>query len=323
MDIRALECFVVLAEDLHFRRAAHRLNMTQPTLTARIQVLERRVGVSLLIRDRRQVCLTESGRVFLEHARTTLGSARAAVSGALRAAKGEVGRLRFGFTGLTSYAGMPEMVRRFRQALPEVKIELVHAETLRLEAALLAEEIDIALLHPPLATPGLSQADLMPEKLVLAIPEAISSLARLKAIPIKALAGQPFLIGPRQTAPHLHDEIMSTFRAAGIVPNIVQEVGAMTTLIGLAAAGVGCGFVMSSLQVIQRAGLVYRPLSGATPPMISTALAWRTNALSPTATRFLDLAMPSRRQKANSATEGRRAAPTRRRDVRKDKLRLS
>ena len=289
MDVRSLECFAAVAEDLHFRRAAGRLNMTQPALSARIQALEAEIGVALLHRNRRQVRLTEAGCVFLDHARVAVRSAKDATARARRAAAGEIGRLRFGFTGLTSYAGMPELVQRFRSACPEIEIDLIHAETARLEAGLLAEEIDIALLHPPLSTPGLSQRDLAADELVLAIP-ASSDLSRLPAVPLHRLAGQPFLIGPRHIGPHLYDQIILLCRQAGFSPTIVQEVAAMTTLIGLAAAGVGCGFVTASLRVIQRPGVVYRRLSGAPAPSLLTALAWQDGTLSAPGRRFLDLA---------------------------------
>lgn len=289
MDVRSLECFAVVADELHFRRAAARLNITQPSLSARIQALEAEVGVTLLDRNRRQVQLTDAGRTFLDHARAAVRSAKDAMARARRAAAGEIGRLRFGFTALTSYVGMPELVQRFRSACPEIAIELVQAETARLEAGLLAEEIDIALLHPPLSAPGLAQRDLGSDEMVLAIP-ASSALSHLPAVPPHRLAGQPFLIGPRHIGPHLYDQIILLCRQAGFSPAIVHEVTAMTTLIGLAAAGVGCGFVAGSLQVIQRPGVAYRPLAGVQAPSLPTALAWRDGALSAPGRRFLELA---------------------------------
>ena len=183
---------------------------------------------------------------------------------------------------------MPELVQHFRLAHPEVEIELIHAETAVLEARLLADEIDVALLHPPVLN-SLELMQLAPEALVLAIP-ASHPLAKADAIPIERLAGEPFLIGPRANAPHLYDQIILLCREAGFSPNIVQEITAMTTLIGLAAAGAGCGFVTSSLQVIQRPGVVYRPLADDRAPRLATALAWRAGNLSPSGARLLDLA---------------------------------
>ena len=133
MDLRALNSFAVVAEELHFRKAAARLNVTQPSLSMRIQALEREVGVSLLERNRRSVLLTEAGRAFLGLAQAAVRSGAEAVTQARRAARGEIGQLRFGFTALTSYAGMPELVQRFRPACPDIKIDLVQADSASLE----------------------------------------------------------------------------------------------------------------------------------------------------------------------------------------------
>lgn len=289
MDFRALECFVAVAEELHFGRAAVRLNITQPSLSSRIKILEGEVGTALLERDRRHVRLTSAGRVFLDHARFAVANTREAVMFARRAAAGETGRLRFGFTGLTSYAGMPELVQQYRLGFPEVDVELIHAETARLEAGMLADEIDIALLHPPLAHEEFAQLEFPPEDLVLAIPVS-NPLSSFEKVPISLLADEPLLVGPRRIGPHLYDQIIDLCRTeGGFSPKIAQEVAAMTTLIGLAAAGVGCGFVIRSFDIIKHPGVIYRPLAGRAPHL-ATSLAWRKDAMSATAKMMLDVA---------------------------------
>lgn len=289
MDIRALECFTILAEELHFRRAAARLNMAQPTLSARIKVLEQEVGVSLLTRNRRDVNLTEAGRIFAKHAALSLRSGQEAILSARRAAKGEIGRLHFGFTGLTSYAAMPELIQRYRLAFPQVEIDLVSSESAKLETSLLSGEIDIALLHPPLAAAGLATKELASQPLVLALP-ASHPLVELDRVPIRKLAGEPFLIAPRRAGANLYDQIIQFCRQAGFSPNVVQEVTTMTTLVGLAAAGVGCGFVIQSLQALKWPGVVYRPLSGGKIPRLRTALAWRDGDITAAAGGLVKLA---------------------------------
>jgi DNA-binding transcriptional LysR family regulator len=289
MDLRSLGCFVAVAEELHFRRAAARLNMTQPSLTARIQGLERVIGTKLFDRDRRGVELTEPGRAFLDHARSAVASGREAIRSARRAASGDIGRLRFGFTGLTSYAGMPELVQRFKRSHPDVEIDLIHTSTSELEVALLKDEVDIALLHPPLSRSGLALRELEPDPLILALP-ASHELAKLSIVPLAKLAGEPLLICPRSAGPHLYDQIILACQRAGFGPSVVQEVTLMTTLIGLVAAGIGSGLVTHSLRVIQRPGVVFRPIATKHTLQLATALAWRDGELSPVAKRMLDLA---------------------------------
>jgi DNA-binding transcriptional LysR family regulator len=289
MDLRTMRCFIAVAEQLHFRRAAGQLNMTQPALSLRIRALEKEVGTRLLERDRRSVRLTEAGRAFLDHARVAVRSGTDAIARARGAARGETGGLRFGFTALSAYADMPELVQRFRLACPSVHIELVQGETAGLAASLLSDEIDVALLHPPLAVTGLRVKELPPDEMVLALPSA-HPLAKLKTVPLSKLAGEPFLLGPRRIGPHLYDQIILACRAAGFSPNVVQEVASMTTLIGLVAAGSGCGFVPSSLQVIRRPGVTFRRLANASnAPRLSTALAWRDGSLSAAAQQLVRL----------------------------------
>jgi len=280
---------VVMAEELHFGHAAARLHLTQPSLTTRIKVLEKEVGTQLFERDRRHVALTPAGAAFLDNARSAVSNILGAIRGARRAASGETGRLRFGFTGLTTYAGMPELVQKFRVRYPAVEIELVHADTGKLEAGLRMDEIDVALLHPPLAQGPFAQLEFPAEDLILALP-ASSVLAALDEIPITRLAKEPFLISPRSTAPHLYDQIINLCRTeGGFSPVIVQEVATMTTLVGLAAAGLGCGFVLRSLEIIKHPGVVYRPLAGQAPS-IATTLVWREERVLKTARNLIAIA---------------------------------
>ena len=288
MDFRALECFIVLAEELHFRRAAERLNMTQPSLSARVKALEEEVGAVLLERDRRNVRLTAAGEIFRDYASSAMVSTEEAVMSARRAAAGQSGQLRFGFTGLTSYGGMPELVQRFRGRFPDVEVELVNGGTDHLQAEMLAGRIDVALLHPPLSGTGFELLDLPSEELVLAVP-ASSALASLPEIPLSRLQGEPFLLPPRHAGPDLYDQIIRLFHTGGFSPTVVQEVATMTTLIGLVAAGAGCGFVTRSLTVINNPGVAYRPLAG-TAPRLTTALAWRPGTLSAPATALIGVA---------------------------------
>src|ERR1700741_3760071 len=160
MDLRTMRCFIAVAEHLNFRRAAGQLNMTQPSLSLRIRALEREVGVTLLERDRRSVRLTEAGRAFLDQARVAVRSGTDAIARARGAARGEAGCLRFGFTALSAYADMPELVQRFRLARPSVHIGLVRGDSNSLAAVVLSDEIDITLLHPPVPASGLRLKEL-------------------------------------------------------------------------------------------------------------------------------------------------------------------
>jgi len=287
MDIRSLGCFVAVAEDLHFRRAAERLHITQPALSQRIRTLEHEVGAALLERDRRHVQLTAAGAAFLEPARTAVANAAQAKAQALRAVRGEVGRLRLGFTVIAFYSALPEAVRLYRSRFPDVAVELAEMNSPTLERSLAAGEIDLGILHPPIETPGLSVRALRSERLMLALPEH-HVLAAQQTISVRDLDRQPFLMAPREIGPSIHDRTVALFRNEGISPHIVQYVTPMTTLVGLAAAGTGVGFVTEGMANAGRPGVAFRPVSPAAPSL-PVAAAWAGSLPSVTAERFFEV----------------------------------
>jgi DNA-binding transcriptional LysR family regulator len=287
MDMRSLACFVAVAERRHFRKAALELNMTQPTLSQRIRVLEGEIGTPLFVRDRRSVELTAAGQAFLEPARAALANARLALRQAREAQSGASGRLRLGFTVIAFYGVLAAAVREFRTRYPEVKVELVERNSPDLEAALMADQIDIGILHPPLAHKELGMLALPGERIMLALP-ASHRLADKAVVAMADLAGEPWLVAPRSIGPRFYDRTIAHFQAHDISPAIVQEVTPMTTLVGLVAAGVGMGFVTAGIAAAPRPAVVFRPLDPE-PPTLPLAAAWLGSQPSRTGRLFLDL----------------------------------
>lgn len=287
MDIRSLSCFVAVAETLHFGRAATRLHLTQPALSQRIKALEEEIGAELFARSRRHVALTPSGEAFLEPARAAVIQANRAKLQARRALQGEAGRLRLGFTVIAFYGMLPEAVQAFRRRYPDVVVELSEMNSPTLEAALEQGTLDLGILHPPLATPGLSMRALPEEPLLLALPER-HRLAAHDIVAIHDLGDEPLLVAPRAIGPHFYDRIVALFQGAGISPRFVQEVTPMTTLVGLVATGAGLGFVARGIAETGRPGVVFRPVEPA-PPALPMAAAWAGAAPSAPAQRLLEV----------------------------------
>ncbi len=290
MDIRSLRCFVVLARELHFRRAADQLALTQPSLTQRMKVLEAEAGVDLFERDRRHVRLTPAGEAFLEPARAAIAAAERASVQARRAAKGEVGHLRLGFTVIAFYGSLPEAVRTFRSRFPDVRVDLAEMNSPSVERALAEDIIDLGILHPPLDAPELSSQALQPMRLVLALPEN-HPLAARSVVPVGDLADEPLLIAPRSIGPSIFDRMVRFFQDSGVTIRVAQEVTPMTTMVGLVAAGVGVGFVTEGIALAGRPGVVFRPVDPE-PPALPLAVAWRGPAMSAVASRFLEIVTP-------------------------------
>jgi DNA-binding transcriptional LysR family regulator len=300
MELRALRYFVVLAEELHFSRAARRLSLTQPPLSQAIAKLERELGVRLFERSRRKVELTLAGATFLEEARAMLARAAQAVDLVQRAQRGEVGRLAIGYLAATAYTLLPLVLRDFSRSYPGVKLDLRELTIPQQHAALLKGDIDVAILRPPVSQAELASETLLAERFVLALP-ARHPLRALRRVPAKRLAAEPFVFFPRQPGLVFHDLVMDFCLRAGFTPRVAQEAYQTHTVVALVAAGIGVALVPASTQKIGLAGVAYRELRETTPQS-RTAVAWRRADASPALGAFLDVARRVAKQ-VNSAAE--------------------
>jgi DNA-binding transcriptional LysR family regulator len=284
VDLRSVQCFLKVADTLHFGRASDELHLSQPALSQRIKTLEREVGVALLDRDRRGVRLTAAGRAFLAPAQAAVAHGDNAIDQARRAAQGSLGRLRLGFTVIASYTWLPHAVQQFRRNNPGVTVDLTEMNSPATEEALVRGDIDIGVLHPPLARDQLTVRPLPAEPLVLAVP-ASHRLVQRTAVTFADLAGEPLLAAPRAVGPVLFDSLIARYRAAGVEPLIAQEATPVTTLAGLVATGAGIGFVTRGVARATRPGVVFREVMGA--PEVPMAAAWLGSDPGPTASAFL------------------------------------
>ena len=169
-ELSQLRCFVAAAEELHFGRAAQRLNMTQSPLSRQIQLLERILDVTLLERTSRNVSLTPAGRVFLIEARRIVRLAESASLSARRVAKGDAGKVGIGFTAVSGYTLVPRIVTQARATLPNIELELREMVTSDQTDALLTGLIDIGFVRPPVVRSEFNAVLALSEPLVVALP---------------------------------------------------------------------------------------------------------------------------------------------------------
>jgi len=307
IELRAWRQFAVLAQTLHFGRAAERLHMTQPPLTQAIQQLERRLGVALFVRSKRSVALSAAGQALVEPVRALLASAAALPALARDAAGGQTGRLRLAFVSSIGYGPLPRWLRGFRDAQPGVRVELREATADVQLPALERGEIDAGfVLHAPQAVPaGLGSLTVLEEPLVLALPEAHALAARARIASLAALDAamtEPVVTIPRAIAPSLHDAIMAGYQRRGVAPRIAQEAIQMQTIVNLVAGGLGVAWVPASVSALQRPGVAYRALDRAAAAAVSrvqTSLVW-CGEPSPVLSHFIEHVV------AHPATAGRR-----------------
>jgi len=285
IELRHLRYFLIVAEELHFSRAADRLDIAQPPLSQMIRRLEHELGVSLFHRTKRHVSLTDAGVVFVEEAKHALAQAERAISRVRRASRGELGRLTVGFIGSAAYSVLPPIVRRFREQYPDVDLILQELSTVQQVGALREGQLQIGFLRPFAQEPTLKSKVVLREPLVIALPEH-HRLSRQAKISMRMLANEPFILFPRSLAPELHDQIISLCQRARFSPQVAQEAMQLPTIVSLVAAGIGVAVIPASLQNLRRTGVTYRAIRESTPKA-ELVVAWRTEQPSALVQSFL------------------------------------
>ncbi|MFE3474920.1 MULTISPECIES: LysR family transcriptional regulator [unclassified Streptomyces] len=274
MELRHLNAFLAVAEELHFGRAAKRLQMAQPPLSQQIRQLERELGVQLFHRNTRSVRLTSAGESFLDPVRTVLDDLDTAVRAARSAGKGEYGRVTIGFAGASSHETLPRLTRAVRAAHPGLELVMTGQTYANTALSRVADgSLDLGFVRLPVTRPGVAHRVIDQEELICALPSD-HPLARRVSVPLDVLAGEPFVSFPANSGSTVRDAMTEACESAGFTPRVVQEAPDSYTILALVAAGVGVTLTVTSVQHIQQNGLVYRRLAG--PPVrLSAALAWR------------------------------------------------
>lgn len=291
MDLRQFRYFVAVAEELHFTRAAARLNIGQPPLSLQIQVIERELGVTLLKRTRRNVELTPAGHLFLQEARLALLQAERAVQTVTRAAKGEMGTLRLSFiTSVPLVEVFTGAVRAFRVAAPDVHLELKSRASVKIIDDVLLGTVDVGFTRPSISTVLPTTLEILPvyqDHLMAVLPVDHPLASGEGPLPIDALKNDKFVLRPRGSGTGFYEQVFDICAEAGFSPQIVQEAVEATTTLGLVAAGVGITIVPEALRKINVHGVVWRELSGANTLSRIYLIYNRTNN-NPIRQRFVD-----------------------------------
>lgn len=277
----------MVAEELHFGRAAERLHMTQQPLSQQIYQLEAELGVSLFHRTKRRIQLTNAGKVFFEESRQLLLQADQAIEKARQAARGEIGRLSIGFSGFATYSVLPKVLQTFRQRFPQVELNLEEMSTSVQIQALQEKQIQLGLMIPPVNDKSLVVELLLQEPLVVVLPKT-HSLAKESDLVLSALANEPFILVPRHLEPGYYALCISLFQQAGFSPKVVQKASQKQTILGLVSAGMGVSLAPASICNISRSGVVYTNLS-APASKVNLAAVWQQDETSSVLQAFLEV----------------------------------
>jgi DNA-binding transcriptional LysR family regulator len=287
MELRQLRYFVAVAEELHFRRAAERLHMSQPPLSNQLRRLEEELGCPLMTRSRRRVELTPAGEAFLADSRRVLAELDEAAQTARRIHSGRAGRLRVSFVGSALLSLVPNVVRHYRSVRPDVELQLRERSTEEQLSELRAGTIDVALVALPVDAPDLRTEVVLRERAVAALP-AGHPLARLRRVPLADLAAEPLVLFPREQAPGLHDRLLASLSGPDGPPAVAQYAPETQTIVALVAAEIGVSLVQASVQRLGLPGVTYRPVVDG--PTVELAALLRPGEERRTALDFVEMA---------------------------------
>jgi DNA-binding transcriptional LysR family regulator len=288
VELRHLRYFVAVAEERSFSRAAERLHMAQSPLSAAIRQLEREIGAELLARSSRGVSATPAGAVMLDRARRILEGVDGAVTAARRAAAGELGALRIGFSWSARFATLPQLSQKFTASYPDVTLVTQEMWNADMPGALRSATIDMAISLCPERDGELSYELLRAESVVALVPEG-HRLATSDALALSELADERFVMFPRELAPRLYDAILAICRTAGFEPKLSRRAfhsaGDTATLTSANAIVIAPESVRGEIP-----GMVAVSLSDDST-RLETFLVWRPDTPSTSAERFRELAM--------------------------------
>lgn len=286
-ELAQLRCFTTVATELNFRRAAERLNMTQPPLSRQIQLLEHHLGVELFTRSTRSVALTAAGRAFFIEAQNLLEQAQQAAVAARRFAQGDIGSVTISFVGSAVYEFLPKVIAEARLKQPQVKIVLSEMNTYQQHEALRARRIDLGIVRSPLLETGYATECLVREPFVLAVP-ASHPLASAESVGVQDLDGQPFLMYSHSAYPPFNELLTGMLRSARVAPQFVQWLGSSLTILALVNAGMGLALVPRCASSVVFKHVVFREIDLGEGVQSELHLVWRQDNDNPAFTMLLE-----------------------------------
>lgn len=278
---------MAVAEEGSFLRAAERLHISQPPLSTQIKGLEAEMRVRLFSRSSKGAALTAAGSAFYAEARSVLTHLEHACLAAQRAERGDEGSLAVGFISIADYNVLPGALKQFRARYPGVEVQLHELTTDAQLRELAAERLDVGIALGPVDDAEISFQPLLREKLVLVAPADHAIAKAGRAVGLRSMSAEQFVMVPRHLAPGLHDLTIAFCRSAGFVPQVSQYAKQMQTVISLVSSDFGFALVPESLRHLQRTGVRYLALREASP-LVETGAILRRRHGNPAIAKFIE-----------------------------------
>lgn len=273
MKTHQLYYFITVAEELHYGRAAEKLNISQPPLSQQIKQLEEEVGVVLFTRNNRNVQLTEAGKSLYENSKLILHYMERAKKEALRIERGEIGDITLGFGGSAAFDILPEIVKACNKTIPDVNIDLKQLTTSEQIKALEEKKIDVGILVSPINSPNIETKFFRKEELVLCLPINHPLAKSNEPIDPKQLKKEKFILPPMHEGEGYYKALYQVFNDGAFVPNVVQTAKEQHTMVSLVAAKIGIVIVPRATTAIRLNNITYKEFNKKFYKVSS--LAWR------------------------------------------------
>lgn len=259
MNLKQLEYFIALAEELHFGRAAERLGMAQPPLSRQIKQIEDDLGALLFNRGRNAITLTQAGERLYQRGVALVAELNDTLLEVRRIGQGAEGRLRIGFVGSATYGLMPNILKSFRASYPQVSLSLIPMNNAQLHRSLIRREIDVAIARPALDDAEIITRKLGEEPLVLAVPDTLDVPSG--AVDLRSLRSERFILYPEYPRPSFADVVLQACADIGVeVENRIFTMD-FQTAIALVSVGEGVAVVPASVGSVQRNGVRYHEIA--------------------------------------------------------------
>tara|TARA_R110002020_G_scaffold240089_5_gene452737 strand:+ start:438 stop:1385 length:948 start_codon:yes stop_codon:yes gene_type:complete len=285
MELRHLRYYIVVAEQLHFGRAAKLLNISQPPLSNQIKHLEEEIGVQLLIRNNKEVRITPAGQHFLEAAKNCITTLDKEIAFTQRIAQGKEGAISIGFSGTMSFHLIPSIVKDFKRSHPGIDIRLQQLTTHNQVIGLIHGTIDVGFLVAPVLDKRIDNITILEEHFVACLPKSHPLATCSQIIDVSKLCDENWVMTPREAGHGYYDAIMSLCKEQNFIPNVIQTAQEQQTLVALVAAEIGVTLLPHSATYIKNDHVVYKEINSDVKKI--SAMAWNSSLLTDAARFFI------------------------------------
>ncbi|GAL31055.1 aromatic hydrocarbon utilization transcriptional regulator CatR (LysR family) [Vibrio variabilis] len=260
MEIKQIRYFIAVAQELHFRNAARRLNISQPPLSYQIRKLEDELGVLLLERDTRNVTLTKAGKYFYDRSQRILNKLDKEVAVTQNIHNGQTGSIVLGFSGSAVFSLLPAIIKQSRYIFPDLILDVRQLTTQEQIKELNLGNIDVGILVPPVYDNTINTYTIKREGFNLCVPEN-HHLASRHCIDIVELSNEKFVMTRREDGEGYYDLIIALCMEGGFTPSIIQTAKEQQTIVSLVAACIGIAIVPESTRNIANTSVVFIPIN--------------------------------------------------------------